>query len=249
MLSRDGVCLRLARPLHSRCSRVTDRLRIIVLLTDRVEAALVADWLADDGFEPIQRPNASAALAEMRAHPFDLLIADAGTDRRLVTHARECSRRPLTPVILIGDAAPPTRGAVTSADIHLARPISRALLGCYVSIAMLEGNPVRRSARKLVNPFEAEVNGLPSHIIDISTEGVRLEMPPDRRAALPPFFTVRVPLIGVGVGVRRVWTRTSTGATHALWYGAALTPNRASAVQGWRSFVESIPTAASFKSV
>jgi hypothetical protein len=240
--------LQLARALHSAVgAHVPDRQRVILALGNRQEAGVVGDWLDADGYEAVQCPSVMAAVAEMRARPFDLLIADAGKDGRPAARAQGLIRRPLTPTILLGDTPPPKSDIVTSPTMYVARPIDRALLGCYVSMAMLEGGPVRRSPRKLVSPFEAVVNGIPSRILDVSVEGVRIEMLPGLRSVLPPYFTVRVPLVGVGVSMQRIWARGSTASTAALMCGAALAANRASAVQGWRSFVETIPAASADK--
>src|SRR5688572_4207512 len=166
---------------------MTDKPRIIVALSDRAEATVVAEWLAGDGFEPVRRPTPQTAVEEMRTRAFDLLIADAATDGRLALRPEGRARRPLTPAILIGNA-PPVRGdTVTTHPIYIRRPIDRAHLKCYVAMAMLEGSPIRCSERKLVQPFEAIVNGVPSHIVDISAEGVRLRTPRDGRTALPPY--------------------------------------------------------------
>lgn len=234
----------LACRVHSRES-VADRPRVIVALSNRSESAVVAQWLDEEGFEPVRRPTRSSAVEEMRARPFDLLIADAAVDGLLPLRPEGRARRPLTPAILIGNA-PPVRGeTVTSQPMYLARPLERAVLSCYVVMAVLEGNPQRRSERKLVNPFEAVVNGVPARILDVSIEGVRIEMARERRVALPPYFTVRVPLMGVGVNVRRVWARASTGPAPTLWYGGSLLPNRSTAIQGWKSLIETIPSALS----
>jgi hypothetical protein len=228
---------------------MAERPRVIVALSDPVESALVTEWLADDGFEPVRRPTRQSAVEEMRSRPFDLLIADAAVDGRLPLRPEGRARRPLTPAILIG-SAPPVRGeTVTSQPMYLARPVERAVLSCYVTMAVLEGSPLRRSERKLVNPFEAVVNGVPAHILDVSIEGVRIEMARERRAALPPYFTVHVPLIGVGVNVRRVWTRASIGPSPTLWYGGSLLPNRSSAIQGWKSLIDTIPSALNTASI
>jgi hypothetical protein len=222
---------------------MSERPRVVVALTDRAESTLVADWLASDGFEPVRRPTPVTAIEEMRTRPFDVLIADAANDGRVALRPEGRARRPLTPAILIGNAAPSRGDTVTNQPIYLTRPIDRAHLRCYVSMAILEGSPIRCSERKLVDPFEAVVNGVPSHIVDVSSEGLRIRLPREKRAALPPYFTVRVPLMGVGVNVRRVWARSSAGASPALYYGGSLLPNRPSAIQGWKSLIETIPTA------
>jgi hypothetical protein len=228
---------------------VSDQQRVIIALGNHQEARLVAEWLEADGYEAVPCPGVGFAVAEMRARPFDLLITDAGKDGRPAARAQGLMRRPLTPTILLGDAPPAKGDVVTSPTMYVARPIDRALVGCYVSMAMLEGGPVRRSVRKLVSPFEAVVNGMPSRILDMSVEGVRIEMLPGQRPVLPPYFTVRVPLIGVGVAMQRVWTRSPVASTNAaLMFGAALSRNRPSAIQGWRSLVETIPAAMPHKS-
>jgi hypothetical protein len=222
---------------------MSDKPRIIVALTDRAEAAVVAEWLVDEGFEPVRCPTPRSAVEEMRTRPFDLLVADAATEGRPPLRPEGRARRPLTPAILIGNAASGRGETVTSQPMSLTRPLDRAVFSCYVTMAILEGSPLRRSERKLVNPLEARVNGVPAHILDVSIEGVRIELARERRAALPPYFTVRVPLMGVGVNVRRVWARASTGQAPTLWYGGSLLPNRSSAIQGWKSMIETLPTA------
>ena len=223
---------------------MANRQRIILALSDRAEAAVIAAWLADDGFEPVLRPTPQTAIEEMRARPFDLLIADAPRDGRVAMRPEGQARRALTPAILIGPATAGRDKAVTNRPIFLARPVDRAHLKCYVAMALLEGSPIRCSERKLVQPFEAIINGVPSHIIDVSVEGLRIGTPRDQQiAALPPQFVVSVPLIGVGIHVRRVWTRSSSEPAPALYYGGSLLPNRSSAIQGWRSLIETIPGA------
>lgn len=171
--------------------------------------------------------------------PFALMIADV-SHRRLLMQSR--GRNPLTPTILIGNAATASQGAALGAQtMYLSRPIDRAMLMCFVAMAILDSRPVRRSIRKTVNCFEAVANGVPSHIVDVSLEGLRLEMSRDGRSALPPYFTVRVPLVGVAVTVQRMWTQSSARGESSIWYGGALSQNRASITQAWRAFVDNVP--------
>jgi hypothetical protein len=218
---------------------VSERPRIIIALSDRAESALLSDWLASDGCEPIRRPTPLTAVEEMRNRAYDLLIADASTNGRPPLRPEGRLRRPGTPAILIGNHAPQRGEAVTTLPMYLARPIERGVLNCYVTMAILEGSPLRKSERKNVNALAATVNGVPAHILDVSIEGVRIEMARERRAALPPYFTVKVPMMGVGVHVRRVWAKAAIGAP-TLWYGGSLLPNSAGAVQGWKSLLETV---------
>ncbi len=217
---------------------VADRPRVIVSLPNVTEATAVADWLLTDGFNPIKRGTAQAAADEMLL-PFALLIADVA-HRRVLMQSR--GRNQMAPTILIGNAATASSGdALGAQTMYLSRPIDRAMFTCFVAMAMLDSRPVRRSVRKAVNRFDAVANGVPSHIVDVSVEGLRLEMSRERRAALPPYFTVRVPLVGVAVTVQRMWTHSS-GREASIWYGGALSQNRTNITQAWKSFVDHIPS-------
>jgi hypothetical protein len=220
---------------------MANRPRIILVLPDVTECATVAEWLVTDGFEPVPCPRPRTAAEEMRARPFDLLIADATVVMRDGLLAASRGRNPLTPTVVIGNgAAADPRDALS---MYLARPLERGIFVCTVSMAMMDGRPTRRSARKIVNRFEAIVNGVPSHIIDVSTEGLRLEIPRQRLSIPPPYFNVRLPLMGIALTVQRIWARSpSQGRMPVIWCGGALSANRPGAEQGWRAFVDMIPT-------
>jgi hypothetical protein len=170
--------------------------------------------------------------------PFALLIADVSHRHLLQSRIRSSG----APMILIGNAATASQGdALGAQTMYLSRPVDRAMFACFVAMAILDGRPVRRSARKQVNRFEAVANGVPSHIVDISLEGLRLEMSRDTRAPLPPYFTVRVPIVGVAVTVQRMWTHASSRRDSSIWYGGSLSQNRTAITQAWRAFVDSVP--------
>ena len=220
------------------------RPRVILALPDVNECSTAAEWLVTEGFEPVRCTRQCTAGGEMRAHPFDLLVADATVARREGLLAASRVRNPLTPSVVIGNtAAEDPRDAVS---MYLTRPLDRGIFACTVSMAMMDDRPARRSPRKIANRFEATVNGVPSHIIDVSTEGLRLEVPRQRLALPPPYFNVRLPLMGIAVTVQRVWTRSPNhGGTPIIWCGGALSSNRPGAEQGWRAFVDMIPSLSS----
>jgi hypothetical protein len=115
------------------------------------------------------------------------------------------------------------------------------MLMCFVAMAILDTRPVRRSIRKIVNRFDAVADGAPAYIVDVSHEGLRLEMARDRRSPLPPYFTIRVPIVGVAMVVQRMWTQSSSRPDATIWYGGALSQDRVSVQQAWRTFVDNIP--------
>ena len=226
--------------------RVVQRPRVIVSLPNATEAAAIAAWLRADGFEPVPRSTAQAAANETLL-PHALLIADV-SHRRLLMESR--GRNPVTPTILIGNAATASHGDTFGAQaMYLSRPIDRAMLMCFVAMAILDERPVRRSIRKPVASFEAVANGVPSRIVDVSAEGLRIEMSREWHTALPPYFTVRVPRVGVAVTVQRMWTQTPSTRRSSIWYGGALSNNRASIHQAWRAFVDTVPLVGAKESI
>jgi hypothetical protein len=215
------------------------RPRIIVALPDVIERATIVEWLSDSRFEAVGRADAPTAAQEMHAHDFDLLVADAAFAARdgLLAVSRE--RNPSTAAVVIGNPSDDSRYLVSRRAMYLDRPLDRAPFLCTVMMAILEGRPARRSHRKNANGFEAIVNGVPAHIIDASHHGVRLQMPGRRTSVLPSCFSVRLPLIGVGVTVQQIWARPAPN--QVIWCGATLSANRPAIEQGWRGFVDMLP--------
>ena len=224
---------------------MADRPRIVIALPEFTESTTVSDWLLTEGFEPVRRSSLKAASEEMNARAFDLLIADGTFVLRDGLRAGSLARNPLTPIVVIGDSVATGSDAARRRAMYLGRPLDRALLVCSVSMAVLDGRPIRRSERKPVNRFNAVVNGIPSYLVDVSNEGLRFEMPEGRRLVPPPYFTVRVPLIGIAVVVQRMWVRSWPGerAAGIMRCGAALTQNKKATEKAWRTFVDTMPAA------
>lgn len=220
--------------------------RIVIASPLVAECSAVAEWLAGEGFEPVRVSTLERTTDEIKSRPLDLLLIDFtfafGPVPQAVGIVR--ARNPKTPIIVLGDASPgPELHAVARGAMYLARPVDRAALLCTVAMAVMESRPVRRSLRKRVNRFDAVVDGVPSHIIDVSNEGLRLEIPRGRKAAPPPpFFNVRVPILGVTLIARRMWT-SRAAAPDTAWYGSELSRNPARVQQAWLSLVDAIPMA------
>jgi hypothetical protein len=74
-----------------------------------------------------------------------------------------------------------------------------------VALALAEGRPFRRSARKSVLYLPATIDGVVSQVLDVSDEGVRLQLTNTAPSTLPPYFTLRVDVFGVATLVQRAW--------------------------------------------
>jgi hypothetical protein len=222
------------------------RQQVIVATPNADERERLSAWLHEEGFEPLAKPTAKSAIEAVASQPFDLAVVDAGFVLHGGLRAFGLARFRETPVIVLGDAAAGSSCAPLGTQImFLERPIERATFICTVTMALMEARPDRRWPRRTIPPFEATVNGVKSYIIDVSREGVRLEVPRDSRTVTPR-FALRVPLIGVGVSVQRVWVRVPRPAEKVgvMWCGGQLSKNTVLADQAWQRFIDTFASAA-----
>jgi hypothetical protein len=201
------------------------------------ERAVVMDWLKVGGFDPVAMASEASVARELDDDLFEALILDAdlvsaGAVRMMRNRG---VRRPL--IILVN--AVPHAGLPKDATL-VTRPLSRDELMLAVSLALAEGRPARRSPRLPVPRLHSTIDGTPAQILDVSNEGVRLELSDEHRGAVKPFFTLRVPAFNVAVVVQRIWV-TASPAAGKLWCGASLAPNAAASL-GWKSMLETAGT-------
>jgi hypothetical protein len=227
---------------------MASRPRIVIASPQAAECADLAEWLAAEGFEPVRTLSPERTAEELKARPFDLVLADVtfAFQHGVQVLARGCNAR--APLIAIGaDDSALESQAMRRGAMYVARPLDRAVLMCSVSMALMESRPARRSPRKKAVGIEAVVDGVPAQIVDVSNEGMRLQVPRGRKSAPPPFFNVRVPVLGITVIVRRMWTSAAPDVKNDLsWYGSELSRNAARIEQGWRSLVDALPANGAF---
>jgi hypothetical protein len=210
-----------------------------------MECSTIAAWLASDGFEPIKASSLARATDELTARPFDLVILDAEIAFLPAVGAINVVRAhyPQTPIIVIGNPDGAESLAAGRGAAFLSRPLDRALLVCTASMTVMESRPVRRSERKRAR-LEVLVQGVPSEVVDVSKEGLRVEIPRQRKSAPPtPLFAVQVPILGVTLNVRRLWTVTAPHAVRdAIWYGGELSNNSKRVELAWSRLVDALPS-------
>ncbi len=220
------------------------RPRVIVACPDRTESERLCEWLSEE-HEPFPTRLLQGAIQQVQAHQAHMVVADASVafDEGFLSVCRGSGAR--TPLVIVGDPSPAREAAAQRhGAFYVERPVDRDMLLCNVAMALVDARPVRRSPRFAVARFEASADGIPVSLLDVANEGLRLEIPQGRRAVLPPFFTVRVPLIGVSIGVQRIWVGApgARSAAHA-WCGSALADNAMTQVLKWRNFVQMVPRA------
>jgi hypothetical protein len=201
----------------------------------------IADWLMPEGFEPFRISNSARLADELKDRAFDLLVVDVGVAGPAINAVR--ARNPLIPIVVVGEPNPAAESqAMARGAVYLTRPIDRMLFVCTVSMAIMESRPVRRSERKRAR-VAVVVQGVGSQIVDLSREGMRLEIPRRHRVPPPPpVFDVAVPLLGVALNVRRLWTASPPESVReSIWYGGELSNNSARAELAWRTLVDALP--------
>lgn len=218
------------------------RPRIAAACPIPAERAALIDWLEAAGCEAVPMLDLSALAATLETRPMEALIADVAlvSEAALPDILRTLGIN--RPLVLLGDPAAATP-ALTRHAGWLDRPVTLEALTLAVALALAEGRPARQSPRKTVTPIPASVENLHARVLDVSREGVRVEIGGARPVLLPPFFTLCVPAFNVASTVRRVWVRQPPGGG-AIWCGGRLHDDDARAAAAWRQLVETAPSSA-----
>jgi hypothetical protein len=216
------------------------RPRVAIASPHTAECRLFEAWLTGEGFEPYRISDQARLADELRERVLDLLLVDVAFAGPAMNLAR--ARNPLVPIVVIGEPNPVAEAqAAARGAVYLTRPVDRALFVCTVSMAIMESRPVRRSERQRA-VVSVVVQGVPSQIIDLSREGMRLEIPRTLRGAPPPpVFDVAVPMLGVALNVRRLWTASPPQSVRqATWYGGELSNNSKRVELAWFTLVDAL---------
>jgi len=206
------------------------------------ERAALIDWLDAGGCEPVPMFDLASLPAALEAGPMEALIAEATLVTEATLPALLRILGPNRPLLLLGD--PATASAAVRRSVRwLDRPATAETIMLGVTLALGEGRPARRSPRKRIKPLTASVDGVSSRVLDVSVEGLRLEVIGVRPVALPPEFTLRIPEYGVASTVRRVWVRPAP--SQGLWCGGRVIAAAARATSAWRQLVDTTPNVGS----
>ena len=200
------------------------------------ERAVVSDWLRSVTIEPVVLVDACFVNTQVEGRPLDCVVADASL---LTPHFLMALRRgdPGKAIIALGDAGDPNQEALTRKDVAFhARPLAEKDLLLAVSLAVAEGHPFRRSPRRIVPRLATTIEGEPAVLIDVSNEGLRLELASAKAARLSPQFVIHVPALKMGVPVQRVWLRAGSepGQSARLQCGASILAQDERTVRAWQ---------------
>lgn len=216
--------------------------RVLVVAPSRHLARELAATLKSAGYAPIVASDFVAARALLDTRP-DFLITELklGAYNGLHLAIRAAGQR--TPTIIIGDADPifqaeaeRQKAAVLTTPVDPERVLD-------LMRELLTSRQKRRSPRKQVAGLDAFVNDVHARLLDVSYEGMRIEAAESQPAALPPHFTVRLPLFNFSCRVQRVWTVPSSDedSVSGVSCGAELSTSDADTALAWRTLVDSLP--------
>jgi len=209
--------------------------RVGVACSRSGERAAIADWLRSAGFEPLILVDACFVASELTGQPPVLVVADAGL---LTSNFLGAMRKgdPNRPILAIGDDADPNEKALARKGVSFhVRPLTEAALLLAVALAQAESRTSRRSQRKVVPRLATTIEGAPAVLLDVSNEGLRLEVDAGGGAKLPPQFVVHVPALKMGVPVQRVWVKSApAGPMRTVQCGATLLATDERTLRAWQ---------------
>jgi hypothetical protein len=204
------------------------------------ERAAFMEWLSAAGYEPVPMLDLDLLARELTTRPVEALIADVA-----LVPAADLTRLlrilgPNRPLVVVGEAAQALE-QVPRDVTWIDRPVTRDNFLMSLALGLAEGRPARRSPRKTVPRLLAQIDGVASKVMDVSSEGVRFELTDATPSALPPFFTLKVASFGVAARVKRVWVASPSPST--VWCGGIVERGQpAKTKTAWLQFIETAPT-------
>jgi len=213
------------------------RIKIGVACPIPGERAAFLEWLKVDEYAAVPMLDIDAIGRDLNTRPIEALIADV----KLVP-AADLARvvktlGPNRPLILVGNPEDAIEDVPRDAT-WIDRPVTKENFMLSIQLALAEGRPARRSPRRIVPQLPSSVDGVSSKIVDVSNEGVRLEVSGASPSILPPYFTLRVPGFGVSTKVKRVWVAAPKKGT--VCCGGIIEPKTGAAV-AWNNFLQNAP--------
>jgi hypothetical protein len=181
-----------------------------VAFPQRVERDSVAAWLAAAEMAVELLVDACRIESDVAGRGFGCVVAD-GTFLRSGYLASLRRQDPRLPIVAVVDAADADLPIFRRSVSVVTRPLDAATLVLNVSLAHGEGRQARRRPRSRTPRVPSRVSGVAATVLDISSDGVRLELPRAAVATLGPQFRFQVPMVALDVVLRRAWVGRAFG--------------------------------------
>jgi hypothetical protein len=203
------------------------------------ELGTVVEWLSEAGYTPVPMPDLTGLGELLQSKPVEALVADVeviGGDADIRNLIRRLGHN--RPLVVMGDSNALPRTQLGELSV-LARPLKRDALLLSVGLALAEGRPARRFPRRSVEPIQATAQGITVTIREASVGGVGLDVSGSRTNVLPPYFSLRIPDVGVHVVVKRAWMAPLS--SDRMRCGGTVEGDLPDAGQAWVQFVREAP--------
>lgn len=203
------------------------------------ELSTIVGWLSEAGYAPVVMSDLTGLGEVLRTKPIEALVADVelvGTEEDIRNLVRRLGHN--RPLVAMGDAAALPRVQLGELSV-LARPLRRDAVLLSVGLALAEGRPARRFPRRPVEPIQATAQGITVTIREASVGGVGLDISGSRANVLPPYFSLRIPNVGVHVVVKRAWM--APVSPERMRCGGTVEGDLPDANQAWAQFVREAP--------
>lgn len=202
------------------------------------ERAAFLEWLTLAGYEPVPMLSIDALARELNARPIEALLADVSLVSKTDLPRLVKTLGPNRALILVGNPDQSIEDVPRDAT-WMDRPVTRDTFLLSIALGLAEGRPARRSPRKLVPKLLSSIDGVTSKVVDVSAEGVRLEISGATPSTLPPYFTLKVPGFGVAAKVKRVWVATPSQGS--VWCGGVVEKHNDKTTALWNKFISAAP--------
>lgn len=199
------------------------------------ERDLVVAALATAGMDVERLVEACRVDSDIAGRGIDCVVADGALLKNgfLASLRKHDARLPIVALVDPADVDAPLfrRGVLV-----LTRPIDLQSLALTVSLAHGEGRQARGKKRRRTPRVPSRAAGVPAAILDISLDGVRLEVSRASVAKLGPQFRLQVPMVALDVVLRRAWVGRATG--DVVQCGAMLVDPDPSQRLAWERIME-----------
>lgn len=185
-------------------------MRVGLALLDGGERDMVFGWLRDGDMQPHALAGGQAMADDVRGLCLDCLVVDAPlVERGYLGRVRRPDSR--LPVVVITDAAASAAALERHGFMVVERPLDAQGLTLAVALAHGEARQARQRTRKPIGRFPALVGDAVADLLDVSDDGLRLEIDQAHAVGLGPRFRLQVPMVALDVMVRRIWVGRGQG--------------------------------------
>ena len=211
-------------------------LKVGLALPNTDERAAVTEWLCHAEMRVESLVEACRVDSDVSGRSLACVVADGDLLKSgyFASLHKTGARIPIVAVVHASAESDPvfTRTGVSV----LVRPLDAPRVTLAVSLAHGEGRPARVGARQATPRVPSRVGDAPATILDISREGVRLELSRAHAARLGPQFRLQVPMMALDVVLRRAWVASAPGGL--VHCGATLVGASASQTLAWAHIIE-----------